>query len=241
MAVTPTPTIRENTRIARDICRMRVEGVPRGEPGQFFMLRAGAGMEPFLSRPISICDAKAAETVFVYRTVGRGTERLSALRCGDALSVGLPLGNGFPLCAGEAVLIGGGLGIAPLLYLAKRLRQIGVYTCVYAGYNDETFLQAEYEEAAGELHAKNGGYITDMVDFSRPAIYYACGPAPMLRAAARKAREAGARLYVSMESRMACGTGACLGCSIPTADGNRRVCKDGPVFDAAAVFFEDRV
>lgn len=218
---------------------MRVAGAPQGAPGQFFMLRTAAGSEPFLSRPISICDATEAETTFVYRSVGRGTALLSAMRPGDALEMGLPLGSGFPLCVGSAVLIGGGLGVAPLLYLAKRLTQMGVYTCVYAGYSDEPFLCEEYGKAAGAFFPQQGGYVTDAVDFSKPSTYYACGPMPMLRAAAKKAKAARARLYVSVESRMACGTGACLGCTVSTAHGNRRVCKDGPVFDADELFFED--
>lgn len=233
------PTLIENVSIAKDVYRMRVAGVPQGAPGQFFMLRAAAGLEPFLSRPISICDAAETETTFVYRVVGRGTALLSSLRAHDALEVGLPLGNGFPLCAGRAVLLGGGLGVAPLLYLARRLTQIGAYTCVYAGYSGEPFLCGEYEAVASAFFPQQAGFITDAVDFSLDATYYACGPMPMLRAAAKKAKEAGARLYVSVESRMACGTGACLGCTIPTAHGNRRVCKDGPVFDAKELFFED--
>ncbi|MDO5112248.1 MAG: dihydroorotate dehydrogenase electron transfer subunit [Clostridia bacterium] len=233
------PTIIENSLIAPDIYRMRVKGIAQGAPGQFFMLRTSRGMDPFLPRPISICDATAEETTFVYRTVGKGTALLSAMREGDALLCGLPLGNGFPLCEGKAVLIGGGLGVAPLLYLAKRLQQTGVYTYAYVGYSGEPFLQEEYQGAAGEFHPKQGGYITDDVDFSLPATYYACGPEPMLKAAAKKARAAGAKLHVSVESRMACGTGACLGCVLPTAHGNRRVCKDGPVFDATELYFED--
>ncbi len=231
-------SVLENIEIAPAIWRLRVAAVPKGEPGQFFMLRTAAGIDPFLSRPISICDATETETAFVYRVAGRGTALLSQLRAGDALETGLPLGNGFPLCKGRAVLIGGGLGIAPLLYLAKRLREINTCTHVYVGYSGEPFLQAEYA-ALGAFYPKRGGYITQDVDFSQPATYYACGPEPMLRAAAQRARASGAQLYVSMESRMACGTGACLGCSLITARGNRRVCKDGPVFAAADVFFEE--
>lgn len=233
------PLILENKKIAENIYVMRVTGVERGEPGQFFMLKPLLGSsDPLLSRPISILDATDKETRFCYRAVGRGTELLSALHEGDELCALGPLGTSFPYLDADAALVGGGIGIAPLLYLCKALKSCGVRVRVYLGYStDETFLKDEFERAADELAVNIGGRITDEVPMEENCVYYACGPMVMLEALHEKTAEAGARCYISLEKRMACGVGACLGCSVPTRNGNKRVCKDGPVFDAKEIYY----
>ena len=223
----------ENVPLARDIYRMKLSGAPGGAAGQFLMLRVPGVLDPFLGRPISLYDSEGDETTLVYQTLGRGTALFAGLKSGQPIDVQGPYGNGFPLVSGDAVLIGGGIGSAPLHLLARALRakQPARRIDVYLGFREEAYLQDAFAAHADEVRLNIGGYVTQDVDFTRGATYYACGPAPMLRAAAQAAGAAGARLFVSLEKRMACGAGACLGCSIKTTAGNKRVCKDGPVFD----------
>ncbi len=232
--------MQSNKPVADGVFRMRVFGAPPGHAGQFYMLRRPDSLDPFLGRPISIYEANADsnEISFVYHTPGRGTALLSAMLPGQTLDVQGPYGNGFPLEDGPAVVIGGGIGIAPLYQLVKelRLKEPGRRVDVFLGFKEGAYLSEEFEKLADSVSVNIGGFVTQDVDFSRPAAYYACGPAPMLRAAAQAARDARAKLYVSLEKRMACGVGACLGCTIRTSGGNKRVCKDGPVFFYEEVF-----
>ena len=231
--------ILENRPIAGDIFEIALSGVPVGSPGQFVQVHLpDASM--LLPRPISLFDSDAGTGVtrLVYRVAGRGTKLLSTLISGELRVTG-PLGAGFPLLEGDAVLIGGGLGIAPLHLLCKALRNADANRriSVFLGYSDEVFLVDRFE-SADICTTDIGGYITDRIDFHAPATYYACGPAPMMAAAARCIRDTGNALFVSLERRMACGVGACYACSIKTRGGNRRVCKDGPVFMASEVYYE---
>ncbi len=230
--------IAENAQIANGIFRMRVTGAPLGRAGQFYMLRRPDALDPFLGRPISVyeVDADSGETTFVYHTPGRATTMFSAMLPGQALDVQGPYGNGFPLMDGHAVVIGGGIGIAPLYQLVKELRfkEPNRQIDIFLGFKEEAYLAEAFEAVADSVTVNVGGFVTQDVDFSLDATYYACGPAPMMRAAAQAAREANAKLYVSLEKHMACGVGACLGCTCKTNGGNKRVCKDGPVF-----FFEE--
>lgn len=214
---------------------MTVSGAPLGRAGQFFMLRVPGALDPLLGRPISICefDTEAGETTFVYQTVGRGTAQFARLLPGQELDAQGPYGNGFSLKPGNAVLIGGGIGTAPMLQLAKELRASdpALRIDVYLGFREEAYLEQEFERPADSVTLNIGGYIVNDVDFSLDATYYACGPSPMLRAAAIAAEEANVSLFVSLEKHMACGVGACLGCTCQTEHGRKRVCKDGPVFD----------
>lgn len=224
-----------NEPIASGIYRMTVSGAPFGRAGQFFMLRVQGALDPLLGRPISICeiDAKLGETTFIYQTVGRGTAQFARLLPGQQIEVQGPYGNGFPLNGGRAVLIGGGIGTAPMLQLAKELRASDPARAidVYLGFREEAYLEEAFEQYADSVTRNIGGYVVNDVDFSLAATYYACGPAPMLRAAATAAEAANASLFVSLEKHMACGVGACLGCTCQTEHGRKRVCKDGPVFD----------
>lgn len=231
--------ILENARIAEGVYRMRLGSAPTGRAGQFVMLRQPGVLDPFLGRPISLFDADAqkGELKLLYQTAGRGTAMFSALLPGQQLEVQGPYGNGFPLLPGDAVLIGGGIGAAPLYLLARELRasQSQRRIAVFLGFREEAYLEDAFSAIADTVQVNIGGFVTADVDFSRPATYYACGPAPMLRAAASAAEASGATLYVSLEKHMACGVGACLGCTCKTANGNKRVCKDGPVFIASEV------
>ncbi|MDD4311070.1 MAG: dihydroorotate dehydrogenase electron transfer subunit [Eubacteriales bacterium] len=225
----------KNEPIANGIYRMSVFGAPLGRAGQFFMLRVPGALDPLLGRPISICeiDADKGETTFVYQPIGRGTAQFAALLPGQQIEAQGPYGNGFPLKGGRTVLIGGGIGTAPMLQLAKELRKSDPARKidVFLGFREEAYLEKEFESYADNVTRNIGGYVTNDVDFALDATYYACGPSVMLRAAAKAADEANASLFVSLEKHMACGVGACLGCTCQTEHGRKRVCKDGPVFD----------
>lgn len=225
--------ILENTQIAQGVYRMRLGDAPQGRAGQFMMLRVPGMLDPFLGRPISLYDSGEDGITLLYQVAGRGTALFAGLQKGQSMEVQGPYGNGFPLVEGNAVIIGGGIGTAPMFLLTKALRQAqpGRRIEVYLGFREEAYLMEDFRAYADEVHVNTGGFVTGDVDFGLPATYYACGPSPMLRAAAQAAKEAGARLYVSLEKHMACGVGACLCCTCKTTEGSKRVCKDGPVFD----------
>ncbi len=225
--------IAENVQIAGGIYRMRLTGAPQGNAGQFVMLRIPGVLDPFLGRPISLFDSEGDELTLIYQLKGRGTAAFAALPVGATIDAQGPYGNGFPLVSGEAVVVGGGIGVAPLHLLVKQLRAAESKRRieVHLGFRDEAYAVEEFRAYADRVRVDVGGIVTGGVDFIRDATYYACGPTPMLRAAAKAAGESGARLYISLEKHMACGVGACLGCTCHTKEGRKRVCKDGPVFD----------
>lgn len=233
--------IERNRQIAEDIFELTLTGVALGKAGQFVQLWLpdAAGMLP--PRPISIfnIDEAAGKTLLVYRVVGRGTKLLSGLKDGE-LRVSGPFGNGFPIEPGEATLIGGGLGIAPLYLLCRTLRETEPTRRIHValGYSRTTFLEKAFDPLCDSTVLSISGVITKHVDFHNPGTYYACGPAPMMEALAKMAAAHGRKLYVSLEKRMACGVGACYACSVATRSGNRRVCRDGPVFPADEVYYE---
>ncbi len=217
-------------------------------PGQFISVYSQDGSR-LLPRPISICEADPDEgrLRIVYRIAGKGTDEFSKYVSGDPIDIMGPLGNGFPLEAAEgktAFLIGGGIGIPPILELAKQMK------CekkqILAGYRDaQTFLKEEFE-ANGELYisTEDGsvgtkGNVMDAIreNALEADMIYACGPTPMLRAIKQYAEENGIECYISLEERMACGIGACLACVCKSKEkdahsnvNNKRICKDGPVF-----------
>lgn len=233
--------VKSNEQIADGIWRMTVSGVERGDPGQYFMLRTvPVDCDPLLSRPLSIMDADDNETQFCYKVSGRGTMCFSRLRPGDEISALGPLGKGFPFVDAKAAVVGGGIGIAPLYYLAKVLKSCGANVTAFLGYSgDEKILFDEMKEVCDVVFVSRTGNATDIVFCESDCVYYGCGPAVMLEALAEKTRQIDARSYVSLEKHMACGVGACKCCTIPTRSGNKRVCKDGPVFDAREIYYYD--
>ena len=229
---------------------LKTEASHTAKPGQFISMYTNDGSK-LLPRPISICeiDSVKGRLRVVYRVTGEntGTEQFSRMQSGDTLSIIGPLGNGFPLEKAEGknvFLMGGGIGIPPILELAKQVQ------CrkkqIVAGYRDaHTFLREEFEQN-GELYisTEDGSVGTkgNVMDAIRgngleADIIYACGPTPMLRAIKTYAEEKGIECYISLEERMACGIGACLGCVCQSKEKdhhsnvkNKRICKDGPVF-----------
>jgi len=226
----------------------------RVRAGQFVMLGVGAGYDPLLRRPFSVHFADEGELILYLRVVGKGTEMLAAAQPGDELSLLGPLGNGFKLTEGVAVLVGGGIGIAPLLLLAKELADQNnkAAAIILAG---RAKAEVAPLEASFQPWTKNLIFATDDGSFGMPgradaalaavlaslpltpgAVVYACGPQPMLQAIASFCRGHKIKCQVSVESAMACGMGACLGCARPAAGGGYvHVCLDGPVFDAEAL------
>ncbi len=204
--------------------------------GQFYMLR-GWKDYPLLARPISIHDVDDEGASFMYRVIGEGTELFSRMKAGDIMTVQGPCGNGYPdVESGKKVaLIGGGMGIAPLLYAARSLNKPDVYL----GFREEVLEKDKYLPFANKVITRVGGTILDDLNPSDYDVIFTCGPLGMEKALAEKVKGSGAKLYVSLEKHMACGMGACLVCSVGTILGNKKVCKDGPIFDADEVLFNE--
>lgn len=220
-------------------------------PGQFLEIYVGKG-EHLLPRPISICETLPGNRIrLIYQVAGQGTAHFAVLSAGAVLTVIGPLGNGYtPAEADCHWLVGGGVGIPPLLFLAKQLREQtkGRVTAVL-GYRSEPFLAADFKPFCDEVHiaTDDGSYgfkgnaVALMQNTAQErglttnAAVYACGPRVMLRALCQWTEVVSLPLQVSMEERMACGIGSCVGCAVSVKQDNgtvyKRVCKDGPVFD----------
>lgn len=250
-------TVVSQEQIASDVYSMWIQTeqiAEEAKPGQFISLYC-ADKSRLLPRPISLCeiDRGKGRVRIVYRVVGKGTDEFSRLRAGDTVEILGPLGNGFPLeeARGKRVLLmGGGIGIPPMLETAK---QLDAEKMIVSGYRDELFLTEDFAEA-GELylaveHPGEGVICTEgnVLDAVRENeleadVIFACGPTPMLRAIKSYALEKEIPCWISMEEKMACGIGACLACVCQSKeiDGhshvhNKRICKDGPVFLAEEV------
>lgn len=243
--------------IAPDIYDLWLETELAGEAGAGQFL----GVYPkdkshLLPRPISICQVDKAKGAvrLVYRIAGAGTGEFATWQPGQRAGLLGVLGNGFPIkeCTGkEAVLLGGGIGIPPMLELARELKEQGQEPAIVLGYRDKNlFLYKEFLQygkvfvATEDGSAGTKGNVLDVMRGEKlsPQVMMACGPMPMLRAVKAFAEEGNIRAYLSLEERMACGVGACLGCVCKTVKkdqhshvNNARICTDGPVFDAQEV------
>ena len=230
--------IQSNDCIAKNVYRMQLAGNTEGIlPGQFVNIRVEG---QFLRRPISVCNIADGILTIIYKVVGVGTEAMSHLPIGTQLDVLTVLGNGYDLSkAGDApLLIGGGVGVPPMYMLARQLREMGKKVRVILGFNtkDEVFYEEEFRALGCEVvvttvDGSHGvkGFVTNALD-GQQSYYYTCGPLPMIKALLQAA---GTNGEVSMEERMGCGFGACMGCTIQTTKGPKRVCKEGPVFAAS--------
>ena len=228
---------------------IQTEAAKDAKPGQFLSVYTDDGTK-LLPRPISICeiDREMGRIRVVYRVTGAntGTKQFSEMKAGDTLPIIGPLGNGFPLERAEgkkAFLIGGGIGVPPILELAK---QLPCEKQIIVGYRDSrTFLREQFEENGtvyistedGSVGTR-GNVMNAIAENGLSAdIIFACGPTPMLRAIKAYAAEQNVECYLSLEERMACGIGACLACVCKSKEkdhhtnvNNKRICKDGPVF-----------
>lgn len=221
-------------------------------PGQFIGVYT-KNKSRLLPRPISICEVREDKKALriVYRVAGAGTEEFAGYKAGDAVEVLGTLGNGFPLEEAEGkkvFLMGGGIGVPPILELAKRMN---AEKQIIMGYRDsQTFLREDFEKYGKVYIATEDGSVGTRGNVMHAIaenaleadVIFACGPMPMLRAIKTYAAEHGIKAYISLEEHMACGVGACLGCVVKTKEkdhhshvNNARICTDGPVFEAGEV------
>ena len=239
--------------VASDIRRLTValpkEG-PRPHAGQFYMLRCwGAAETPVLSRPISVHDVDKREgtLTFLYQIKGEGTQKLAHLAWGQTLTLTGPCGNGFDVAAaaaaGRVAVVGGGIGVAPLLLLCRELAAAGCKPELYAGFRDAPYALEDFLPycAAISVATDSGavgyhGLVTGILHPEEFDLVLTCGPNVMMQGVYRLCAEKGVPCLASLERKMACGLGACLGCTCHTKVGPKTVCQDGPVFPAQEVF-----
>ena len=240
-------TILENRKEAGTVWKMRLSGDTSAitAPGQFVNVRV-EGL--YLRRPLSVCDVEGNVLTLLYKTVGKGTAAMTAMRAGEKLDLLTGLGNGYDLTpAGEnPLLIGGGVGVPPLYLLCRRLVAAGKKVIVVLGFNTRS--EVFYEQAFRDLGATvlvttvdgsygRKGFVTDALDGLCYSYFYTCGPEPMLKAVYAAATTGG---QFSFEERMGCGFGACMGCSCRTVTGYKRICRDGPVLKKEEILWQTR-
>ena len=248
-----TTTVLENRALGKDHRMLVVKAqklATLSRPGQFAELSTDGAT--LLRKPISIAmaDREKGTLTFVFRMIGKGTEYLGALEPGSMLDIIGPLGNGFNLNCRKALLVGGGVGTPPLLYLASQLRKEGKEVAVVLGARDKAdlLLLDEFAKLGIEpLCATDNGScgvkgtvvtaLTEKAALDSGTKLYACGPWPMLKALASFAEEKGVKLEVLLEAYMGCGMGICVGCTVPTTEGMKRVCKEGPAFNAKEILW----
>ena len=236
-------TIESNRPLTDQVWEMRLAGDTSAisRPGQFINIRLD-GL--FLRRPISVCDWDDETLTILYKIVGRGTEAMRGLWPGSRLDVLCALGNGFDVekCAPRTLVIGGGVGVPPMYGLAKALLRAGKTPVAILGFNerDEVFYEDRFRALGIETIVATAdgsygrcGFVTDVLP-EEYGYFCACGPLPMLRAVCTAAPTSG---QLSLEERMGCGFGACMGCSCQTKQGSKRICKDGPVLEKEEIIW----
>lgn len=226
----------DNKKIYENIYKLSISGDFKGKPGQFYMVRSWR-KEPLLSRPISIYSIDNNTLEFLYAVVGEGTKLLSELKKGDSINLLGPLGNGFPIenIKGKIAVVSGGIGIAPLYEVVKNLQECEID--LYAGFREKSYSTEAFKEYVENIYiaTESGeegekGYITDILEVNKYDMVLCCGPEVMMKKVVKMCKEKKVPIYISMEKHMACGVGACLGCTCKTKGGNKRTCKEGPVF-----------
>lgn len=219
------------------------------EAGQFVHIKVSEGCDPLLRRPLSInsIDKQKGSFTLLYKVIGKGTQLLSVKKSKGFLNIMGPLGKGFPIKNDKrTAVVGGGIGIAPLLELSKRLKSPDIYL----GFNDCVYMVDEFSEYAKIIHVftESGstgikGFPTQMLNnnICKYDVVYTCGPKTMMKAVKGICEDNEVLCFVSMEENMGCGIGACLTCSCKTntVGKYKRVCIDGPVFDSKEVVFDD--
>ena len=237
-------TIVSNELIARDVYRMVLAG-DTGDlqvPGRFVNIELDGF---YLRRPISVNDVNEKELTIVYKAVGEGTRAMSRYLPGKQLDVLTGLGNGFTMKeeSVKPVLVGGGVGVPPMYLLCKRLIEKGVKPQVVLGFASEAdvILADDFRALGVDVHIATNdgscgikGFVTDAMKTLDYDYFYACGPAPMLKALCDQTNTSG---QLSFEERMGCGFGACMGCSCETKYGKKRICKDGPVLEKEEIIW----
>lgn len=252
-------TIQKTEKLAEDIFLLRLESdkiSAEAVPGQFVNVRCSSGLDAYLRRPISICsvDQKAKTFDIVYMNRGKGTNLLCSLKAGDSVDAMGPLGKGFTLPKdGERIaVVGGGIGIFPLLYLLQRSGNADKTAFLGFRTKNAVVMQDDFQKVIQEIIISTddgsfglNGLITrpflSWLEDEKPHRVYTCGPLPMMKAVAEACIRQGVFCEVSMEQRMGCGIGACLVCACKVKDGEdyqyEHVCSDGPVFPAERLIF----
>ena len=229
-------TVIENTPLTGNVYKMLLKGDTQEitNCGQFVNIKLD-GL--FLRRPISVCDCEGDILTLIYKVVGRGTEQMSNMSCGETLDLLTGLGNGYDTSlSGQApILLGGGVGVPPMYMLCKKLIAEGKKVSVILGFNkaDEVFFEEEFKALGAKVTVTTvdgsygvKGFVTDVMRDEDYSYFYTCGPEPMLKAVYNTSKTEG---QFSFEERMGCGFGACMGCSCKTITGYKRICKEGPV------------
>ncbi len=238
-------TVKENVALTANVFRMVLEGDTSDitVSGQFVNILLD-GL--YLRRPISVCDRTERLLTLIYKVVGKGTEKMSAMDAGEQLDILTGLGNGYDLStAGDhPLLLGGGVGVPPLYLLAKDLIAQGKQVSVILGFNtaSEVFCEDEFRALGADVHVSTvdgsygtKGFVTDVMKDLEYTYFYTCGPEPMLKAVWNTSVTSG---QMSFEERMGCGFGACMGCSCKTLTGYKRICKDGPVMRKEEILWQ---
>ena len=238
-------TIVSNIALTDSVYKMVLQGDTSAitAPGQFVNIKL-EGM--FLRRPISVCDVEGDRLTIIYKVVGKGTEVMSRMSCGQ-LDILTGLGNGYDLTvSGDTpVLLGGGVGVPPMYKLARELIAQGKKVTVILGFNtkNEIFYEEEFKNLGAEVIVTTvdgscgiRGFVTDALKDIDYTYFYTCGPEPMLKAVYRASVTSG---QMSFEERMGCGFGACMGCSCKTLTGYKRICKEGPVMRKEEILWEN--
>lgn len=229
-------TVEYNVKLTDDVYKMRLVGDTSDitKPGQFINIKLSGF---FLRRPISVFDCDENSVTIIYKSVGEGTEYMSTLAAGEKLDILTGLGNGFDVdkCGDRVLLIGGGVGVPPMYYLARKLLESGKCVSMIMGFNkqSEIFAKEDFENLGIETFVTTvdgsfgiKGFVTNAMDKVEYDTVCTCGPEPMLKAVYDASKTTG---FFSFEERMGCGFGACMGCSCKTKYGNKRICKDGPI------------
>ena len=241
-------TIRENRRLSNDIFVLEISGnsyLPELRPGQFVEVRVDWSPETFLRRPLSIhdVDRDTNSIKLLIQIAGKGTEKLSMLKAGEKINIIYPLGNSFsmPDANERFLLVGGGCGVAPLLFLAKHLLVQGYSPEILLGFrNRDRIIELDEYQSIGPVYltTEDGskgekGYVTSHSVLKNEHFdrIYCCGPHSMLQAVAGYCQQNNTECEVSLENLMACGIGVCLCCVVDTVRGNLCTCTDGPVFN----------
>ena len=238
-------TIVSNIALTDSVYKMVLQGDTSAitAPGQFVNIKL-EGM--FLRRPISVCDVEGDRLTIIYKVVGKGTEVMSRMSCGQ-LDILTGLGNGYDLTVSgdKPVLLGGGVGVPPMYKLARELIAQGKKVTVILGFNtkNEIFYEEEFKNLGAEVIVTTvdgscgiRGFVTDALKDIDYTYFYTCGPEPMLKAVYRASVTSG---QMSFEERMGCGFGACMGCSCKTLTGYKRICKEGPVMRKEEILWEN--
>ena len=216
------------------------------KPGQFGMVqvRSSLQFDPLLRRPLGIFNVEGDEVSFLYRVYGRGTELLSKVSKGETVEVLLPLGNSIPEEFDRYLFIAGGIGIGGLFLAARLFQEKGKEVFfLYGERTSDNLSGVEFLKRYGiafEVYTEDGsygkrGFVTEDLSNYPDFVWVACGPSPMMKAVKERAEELGVECFLSLDRRMACGVGACLGCIVETIGGYKRCCVEGPIFPAKEV------